>query len=80
MIAAHLIDDARIDRAEIKITGKTSSATIEVTSENADFRRRRVWRWTDADQRAKYPADTGLRFVSMASMQTVIFPSKEAQL
>jgi hypothetical protein len=80
VIAAHLIDDARIDRAEIKITGKTSSATIEVTSENADFRRRRVWRWTDADQRAKYPADTGLRFVSMASMQTVIFPSKEAQL
>lgn len=80
VINAHMIDSARIDRAEFEITGATSVAAIEVTSENADFRRRRVWRWTDADQRAKYPADTGMRFVSQATQQTLIFPTKEAQL
>ncbi|MFA9204955.1 MAG: hypothetical protein ACEQSH_00705 [Bacteroidia bacterium] len=79
VINAHLIDSARIDRAKFEIGGTTSVASIEVTSENADFRRRRVWRWTDADQRAKYPDDTGMRFVSQATQKTLVFPTKEAQ-
>lgn len=75
-----LIDEATLDRRRIKITGKTATVEAYIESENANWRMRRVRRWTDADQRAKYPDDTSLRFVSQMSQRTLLFPSREAQL
>lgn len=75
-----MIDDATIDRTRISIARGTCEVTAFIQSEIADFRRRRVIRWTDADQRAMFPNDTSLRFVSQMSQRTLYFPSREAQL
>ncbi len=76
----HLADEATIDRCRITIRNRVSEVTAFIESENADFRRRRVRRWTDADQRAKYPNDTGMRYVATIPQTTLLFPSREAQL
>lgn len=76
----HLGDEGEIDRCRITIRRDTAAITAYIQSENADYRRRRVQRWTDADHRAKYPNDTGMRYVATVPQTTLIWPSREAQL
>lgn len=75
-----LEDEAEIDRLQIRIRRDTSTVIAYIESENADFRRRRVRRWTDADHRARYPLDTGMRYVATIPQTALYFPTREAQL
>ncbi len=59
----YLLFKGRMDVLEIMDSGETASFTIRAESILIDFRRTKVRRFTDEDQKASYPTDKGLEYV-----------------
>lgn len=53
-----------LDEPQIDISTETSTLTFSVENRLADLNRSRGGRYTDADQRARYPNDGSLRWVN----------------
>lgn len=62
----------RMDVADLE-EGKTFAVTIAVESRLAAWDKPLVRRYNDADQQARYPGDTGLRFVEQAADKPVVW-------
>jgi len=58
-----LVLDGRMDTVEIHEGADTGTITQHVESELIDLRRPRTTRYTDAEQKARYPGDRGLEFI-----------------
>ena len=57
--------------------GEESSVTVQASDEISDWERPRIERYTDEEQRAQYPGDTGFRFVAQLSDKKIIWPESE---
>lgn len=55
--------------------GNQSSVTIQVRNRLVDWQRPRIERYTDADQKAKYPDDKGFEFVAEIASKEVEWPA-----
>jgi hypothetical protein len=58
-----LLFRGRMDTQHIAMGPETGSVRVRVESRMADWERPRVRRYTDADQRARFPGDRGFEFV-----------------
>ena len=58
-----MIFDGRMDTIEIVDGGPTATITMKVENRLRDLERARVRRYTDADQQARFPGDSGLEYV-----------------
>ena len=66
----------RMDTMDIELG---DAALVRVALENrlADWERPRMQRYTDEDQRARYPDDGGFRFVSAMTEKEIVWPGRE---
>lgn len=73
ILTPRLIVRGRMNTMDIINLGAQTGAAIEVSVENrlVDWERARVRRYTDADQRVRYPTDRGLEFVSQAAQRQI---------
>lgn len=53
----------RTDEVTLEESGQTATLSIKVENELIDLQRPRESRYTDEDQKSRYPSDTGFRFV-----------------
>ena len=60
-----------MDQPTINIDTNTATVTISVENRLSDLNRSRGGRYTDADQRARYPNDGSLKYVSWLSDQFI---------
>lgn len=65
-----LLFRGRMDTMDIEL-GETATITLTVQSRMADWERPRLRRYTDEDQRSKYPSDKGLEYVSQMAEKTI---------
>lgn len=65
----------RMDQMDI-ILGTTATVVIKLENRLADWERPRVQRYTDEDQRARYPNDAGFRFVSATTEKELVWPER----
>lgn len=56
--------------------GAASYIEISCADELADWEREKIERYTDQDQQARYPGDTGFRFVAQVSTREVVWPAR----
>lgn len=69
-----------IDVPQIDISPDgTFTVAITIESDLADFSRPNVRRYTDADHQARYPGDRALERVGSVVLQTLVWPSAQAQ-
>lgn len=66
----------RMDTMEIEL-GETAFVRVSLENRLADWERPRMQRYTDEDQQARYPGDTGFRFVSAMTEKEIIWPGRE---
>lgn len=57
--------------------GKTASIQIELADQLSIWNRKKVRRYTDQDQKARYPSDRGFEFVEQIQDLQVVWPTKE---
>lgn len=65
----------RIDQVQCRY-GAESSINITCADEIADWERPRIERYTDQEQRAQYPGDTGFRFVAQLEKRQFVWPAR----
>ncbi len=70
-----LLDSGLMDVAKSK-EGKTCSISITAESRIASWSRPTVRRYTDAQQRAYFPSDTGMQFISQAAQKEIVWGRK----
>jgi hypothetical protein len=75
VIASAIIFRGRMDQMNIRL-GEV--ATVEVTAEDrlTDMDRAALTRYTDEDQRRRYPTDRGFEFVSATAEKEIIWPAR----
>lgn len=71
----HLMFRGYIESMQLSY-GLSGEIRIDITDEIVDWSRERNERYTDQSQRAKYPGDTGFRFVAGLEKKTVIWPAR----
>lgn len=57
--------------------GTDSQIVVTAADEAYEWDRPKLERYTDQEQRQKYPGDTGFRFVAQLSGKTLIWPSRQ---
>lgn len=57
--------------------GQEASVRINVKDRMAEWSRARISRYTDQEQKAKYPGDKGFEYVSEISTKKVVWPAAE---
>jgi hypothetical protein len=57
--------------------GRECSVTITAESRMSEWSRPKVRRYTDAEQRARYPNDRGLEFVARTAVEEIVWGRKE---
>jgi len=62
----------RIDTMNISM-GETATIVLTAESHLADLRRPRVSRYTDAEQKERYPGDLGLEFIDQVPSKDIIW-------
>lgn len=67
-----LMWSGRLDTMDIAM-GETARIAVVAHSKLADWERPRVRRYTDSDQRAEYPDDAGLEFVSATAEKELVW-------
>lgn len=65
----------RMDQMDISV-GSTATVTVRLENRLADWERPRIRRYTDADQKTRFPNDQGFRFVSVTTDKELIWPDK----
>lgn len=67
-----LMFKGRMDTMDIKL-GKTATIAITAESRLIDWSRPRIRRYTDADQRERFPGDKGFQFVSDTTDKEIVW-------
>lgn len=57
--------------------GENSQIVVTAADEASTWEKPRLERYTDQDQRARYPGDTGFRFVAQLAGKNIIWPSRQ---
>lgn len=70
-----LLDSGQMDVSKIK-EGQDCSVTITAESRISSWSRPVVRRYTDAEQRKKYPNDKGLEFLSQSAQKEIVWGRK----
>ena len=70
-----LLDSGLMDVTAID-EGQTCTVTVTAESRIAAWSRTLERRYTDAEQRAKYPTDKGLEFISQAAQKEIVWGRK----
>ena len=65
----------RMDQMDISL-GSTATVTVRLENRLADWDRPRIRRYTDADQKTRFPNDQGFRFVSATTDKELVWPDK----
>lgn len=72
-----LIFRGRMDTMQIGL-GANAAVTVALENRLTDWDRPRMSRYTDEDQQAAQPGDTGFRFVSAMAEREIIWPGRAA--
>lgn len=67
-----LMFKGRMDTMDIKL-GKTATIAVTAESRLIDWSRPRIRRYTDADQRERFPGDKGFQFVSDTTDKEIVW-------
>lgn len=67
-----LIFRGRLDTMEVTL-GETATVTVRAENRFADWDRPRIRRYTDQDQRARFPTDKGLEFVAQTTEREIVW-------
>lgn len=67
----------RMDTMEIDM-GEGAVVRVSLENRMTDWERPRISRFTDEDQQARYPGDTGFRFVSAMAEREINWPGRGA--
>lgn len=65
----------RMDTMDITL-GVTAMVRVSLENRLTDWERQRIRRYTDQDQQAVYPGDTGFRFVPATTEKEIIWPTR----
>lgn len=65
----------RMDQMDISV-GTSATVTVRLENRLADWERPRIRRYTDADQKTRYPTDQAFRFVSATTDKELVWPAK----
>lgn len=57
--------------------GENSQIVVTAVDEASVWEKPKLERYTDQDQRARYPGDTGFRFVAQLAGKNIIWPSRQ---
>ena len=68
-----VIFKGRIDQMNITL-GETATVKVSLRDQLRDWERARVRRFTDQDQQARFPGDTGLRWVTSTVERQLVWP------
>jgi hypothetical protein len=71
-----IIFRGRMDTLDVQL-GDTGTVTVALENRLADWDRPRIRRYTDEDQQAAHPGDTGLRFVPATTDKEITWPGRE---
>ena len=74
------MEEGICDAPEIQETPQGSVVSMRVETEQADYTRPRVIRYTNADQQSRYSGDRACEFTEQMVERLVAFPSRELQL
>ena len=66
----------RMDTLDVQL-GDTATVTVTLENRLADWDRPRIRRYTDEDQQAAHPGDTGFRFVPATTEKEIVWPGRE---
>lgn len=72
----YLLFRGRMDVMEILEAGETTSVTMRCENLLVDFRRRKIRRYTDEDQKTYNPSDKGLEYVDQIQDREIIWGKK----
>ncbi len=67
-----LLFKGRMDTMDVKL-GKTATIAVTAESRLIDWSRPRVRRYTDGDQRERFPGDKGFQFISDATDKEIVW-------
>lgn len=79
-LGASTVEEGICDAPEIQETPQGSVVSMRVETEQADYTRPRVIRYTNADQQSRYSGDRACEFTEQMVERLVAFPSRELQL
>lgn len=57
--------------------GESSEILVSCADELADWERPKIERYSDQDQQARYPGDTGFRFTAQLDTKEIVWPARE---